>query len=97
VDLELVQNPLTVRNWRPGDRLESPSGQGRKKIKTLLLEGRIPAEQRKLWPVVLSGSQIVWVRGFPVARPFRMGPARQAGILIREEDWTDVEAGSPSE
>ena len=97
VDLELVQNPLTVRNWRPGDRLESPSGQGRKKIKTLLLERRIPAEQRKLWPVVLSGSQIVWVRGFPVARPFRMGPARQVGILIREEDWTDVEAGSPSE
>ncbi len=96
-DLESVQNPLTVRNWRPGDAFESPSGQGRKKIKTLLLERRIPAEERKLWPVVLSGNQIVWVRGFPVARPFRMGSARQVGILIREEDLSDEEAGSPPE
>ena len=96
-DLESVQNPLTVRNWRPGDAFESPSGQGRKKIKTLLLERRIPVEQRKLWPVVLSGNQIVWVRGFPVARPFRMGSARQVGILIREEDLSDEEAGSPPE
>ena len=96
-DLESVQNPLTVRNWHPGDAFESPSGQGRKKIKTLLLERRIPVEQRKLWPVVLSGNQIVWVRGFPVARPFRMGSARQVGILIREEDLSDEEAGSPPE
>ena len=96
-DLESVQNPLTVRNWRPGDAFESPSGQGRKKLKTLLLERRIPAEQRKLWPVVLSGNQIVWARGFPVAEPFRMRPARQVGILIREEDLADEEATSPSD
>ncbi len=96
-DLESVQNPLTVRNWRPGDAFEASSGQRRKKIKTLLLERRIPAEERKLWPVVLSGNQIVWVRGFPVARPFRMGSARQVGILIREEDLSDKEAGSPPE
>ena len=97
VDLESIQNPLTVRNWRPGDRFESSSGQGRRKIKTLLLKRRIPVEARKQWPVVLSGERIVWVRGFPVARPFRMGPARQAGLLIREEELADGEAGSPPE
>ena len=40
--------------------------------------------ERKLWPVVISGQEIVWVRGFPA--PARLRPkdgARQA-LLIRE-------------
>ncbi len=96
-DLDAVQNPLTVRNWRPGDRYESPTGTGAKKVKALLLERRIPAEQRRLWPVVLSGERIVWVRGFPVARSFRAGPSSAVGLLIREEVLSDGEAPNPPE
>jgi len=96
-DLDAVQNPLIVRNWRPGDRYESPTGTGAKKVKALLLERRIPAEQRRLWPVVLSGERIVWVRGFPVARSFRAAPSSAVGLLIREEVLSDGEAPNPPE
>lgn len=97
VDLDSIQNPLTVRNWRPGDRFDSPTGRGARKVKTLLLQRRVPAEQRRLWPVVVSGDRILWMRGFPVARSFRMGPSSAAGVLIREEVWSDGKAGSRPE
>jgi hypothetical protein len=37
------------------------------KLKELFLEWKIPASERALWPVVLKGTEIVWVRDLPVA------------------------------
>ncbi len=89
IDADSVRKPLMVRNWRPGDLFDSPTGKGQRKIKTLLLERRIPAEERRVWPIVTSAGSVVWMRGFPVARPFRMRPESAAGILIREEGLAD--------
>jgi len=67
---ELLGPELTVRNWRPGDRFWPVHRGSEEKLKRLFSEQHIPAEQRPSWPVVLKGEQIVWVRGFPVARAF---------------------------
>lgn len=98
VDLDSIQNPLIVRNWRPGDCFESPTGRTRRKIKKLLLERRVPAHLRTLWPVVLSGNRVIWARGFPAARPFRPSPHSRAMFLIREEvlNGSDELAGNPA-
>jgi len=61
---------LTVRNWLPGDRFRPAHSGSEKKLKELFAARHIPAGQRPLWPVVLSGDQIVWVHGFPVAHDF---------------------------
>lgn len=62
--------PLQVRNWQPGDRFWPTGSKQPEKLKRLFQEHRIPAEARASWPVVLSGNEIVWVRGFPVASGF---------------------------
>jgi tRNA(Ile)-lysidine synthase len=67
---ELVGSELTVRNWRPGDRFWPAQTKSEEKLKRLFSERHVPAGDRASWPVVLSGDQIVWVRGFPVARAF---------------------------
>jgi hypothetical protein len=56
-------------------------------VKTLLQERRVAAEDRRRWPVVLSGGIIVWMRGFPAAEP--ASPAR-----LRIEEVRTREAGS---
>jgi len=96
LDFGRVRTPLVVRNWRAGDVFESPSGQGVKKIKTLLLRRRVPAEERSGWPVVVSGRDVVWVRGFPVAHSFRLRASSQTGILIREEAVAEEQNGNPA-
>ena len=65
---DLLGPELTVRNWRPGDRFHPAHSGSEEKLKRLFAEKHIPAEQRSTWPVALQGEQIVWVRGFPVAR-----------------------------
>jgi len=65
---DLLGAELTVRNWLPGDRFHPAHRGSEEKLKRLFAEKHIPAEQRSRWPVALQGNEIVWVRGFPVAR-----------------------------
>ena len=78
----LVSKELAVRNWRPGDRFWPIHTKSPKKIKELLQERHITGPERRLWPVVTSGDEIVWVRGFP--GPASPEPKSGEGILIRE-------------
>ena len=81
-----VRFPLDVRPWAPGDRMTLPYG--RKKVKKILLEARVPADRREGWPVVADADgTIVWVPGSARpsrdARPSRGEDALRVEIRIR--------------
>ncbi|MGH9550750.1 MAG: tRNA lysidine(34) synthetase TilS, partial [Terriglobales bacterium] len=84
LDPALLQKELTVRNWRAGDRFWPAHSKAPKKIKELLQEQKVTGPERRLWPVGVSGLEIVWVRGFPT--PARLHPpdGTQGALLIRE-------------
>ena len=75
---------FVVRNWRPGDRFWPVHTRSPKKIKELLQERHITGSERRLWPVVACGDEILWLRGFPAPASHR--PASDGGesIQIRE-------------
>jgi tRNA(Ile)-lysidine synthase len=88
---ESLPGKVIVRNWRPGDRYWPAHTKSPKKIKELLQERHVAQPERRLWPVVVSGNEIVWMRGFAV--PARLSAkAGQEAVVIREMPWT-VEAG----
>ena len=58
-----VDQPLRVREWRPGDRLIGASGGTGRKVKRLLNDAGVTGHERDGWPVVLSGDRIVWIPG----------------------------------
>jgi tRNA(Ile)-lysidine synthase len=82
LDGTLLAAELKVRNWRPGDRLWPAHTKVAKKIKELLQERQVTGPERKLWPVVVSGTDVVWVRGFPA--PTRLRLKSEKAVLIRE-------------
>lgn len=88
LNLSAVSKELTVRNWRPGDRYWPVHTKAPKKIKELLQERHITGADRKLWPVVASGDDIVWVRGFPGPAGFQRKEFGEA-VLIREVPLED--------
>lgn len=66
-----VSFPLSLRPWAPGDRMRMPYG--RKKVKKLLLEARMPADLRAGVPVVAdAGGAVRWIPG--IAGPFPAVP-----------------------
>lgn len=57
-----VSFPLVLRAWKPGDRVQMPYG--RKKVKKLLLEARIPAHRREHFPVLADAAgTLLWLPG----------------------------------
>jgi tRNA(Ile)-lysidine synthase len=54
---------LEVRSRRPGDRLAGR----RKKVQDLLVDVKVPREERDDWPIVVKGEEVVAVPGVAVA------------------------------
>jgi tRNA(Ile)-lysidine synthase len=82
LDADSLPGPLRVRNWRAGDRFWPSHTKSPKKIKELLQERHVAQPERKLWPVVIGGNEIVWLRGFPVPAQFRAKPGREAVVIL---------------
>jgi tRNA(Ile)-lysidine synthase len=82
LDRSRLAAELKVRNWRAGDRFRPVHTKVPKKIKELLQERHVTGWERKLWPVVVSGTEVVWVRGFLASA--RLQRRSEPAVLIRE-------------
>ena len=81
------RGPLFVRNWEPGDELDRGAHRSPEKVKTLFQEHRVRLWERRHWPVVVSGHELVWVRGFGAAEKFRYsGGSSGPACLTYQED-----------
>jgi tRNA(Ile)-lysidine synthase len=87
-DPALLGKDLTVRNWRAGDRFWPAHSKSPKKVKELLQERKLTGKARTLWPVVASGPEIVWVRGFPT--PARLRPREGATEILTIREHSEV-------
>jgi tRNA(Ile)-lysidine synthase len=74
---------LYVRNWEPGDELHRPGHERAEKIKSLFQEQRVLLWERRHWPVVVAGGEIIWVRSFGSAAKSRAsGESRRVLRLV---------------
>ena len=64
--------PIIIRNRLEGDRYQPLGTPGHKKLKEIMRAKNIPLEERKKRPVFISGEDIVWVLGLPVADQFKI-------------------------
>jgi tRNA(Ile)-lysidine synthase len=84
LDQHKLRAPLVLRSLRPGDRMRPTGHRGAHKLKRLLNEKRISRWDREGWPVLESGRNIVWARGFAAAEFAATRETRRA-ILVSEE------------
>jgi len=74
---------LSIRCWRPGDRMRSEAG-GRRRVKRFLSDARVNGTNRGRWPVVLADDEIVWIPGVRRSDAAAVRPGRP-GVLYRCE------------
>ncbi len=85
LDRDRLRFPMILRNWRAGDRLHPMGHRSAHKVKRLLNERHVSRWERDGWPVLASGGDLVWTRGFPVAAEYAANERTRAGIVIAEE------------
>lgn len=73
---------LTVRSRRPGDRLVPFGGTTPKKVQDLLVDARVPRDQRDSIPLLLVGQAIIWVPGLRRAEFARATPGQPTVRIV---------------
>jgi tRNA(Ile)-lysidine synthase len=54
---------VTLRNWKPGDRVRLRYSSGPRKVKEVLERLKVTGSSRSLWPVLEMDGRIIWMRG----------------------------------
>jgi len=79
VEQSLLPATLAIRSRKPGDRY---GGAGHRKVKKMLIDGKIPSMQRPGLPMVVAGDSVIWVPGFRPARSWEAGTDSQTCVLL---------------
>jgi tRNA(Ile)-lysidine synthase len=83
IDAREIGSHLVVRYRRPGDRLHPLGAPGRKKVQDVLVDRKIPRDDRDGLPIVTTESgEIVWVAGEVLADPFRVTPLTESVVVL---------------
>jgi tRNA(Ile)-lysidine synthase len=83
VDASGLGTHLIVRHRRPGDRLQPLGAPGRRKVQDVLVDRKVPRDDRDALPIVTTESgEIVWVAGQVLADPFRVTPLTTSVVVL---------------
>lgn len=79
-----LSGPMQIRNWRAGDRFWPANTKRPKRVKELLSRQHAVGIEKRLWPVIVAGEEVVWMRGFATPAAFRGSGGGSRVIWIRE-------------
>jgi tRNA(Ile)-lysidine synthase len=82
-DWDRIQFPLTVRNYRAGDRFTPVGMTGTQTLKKFFINNKIKPGIRGQTPIFLSGETIIWIGGFRIADPVKV-TQRTRHLLVAE-------------
>ncbi|MBW1857482.1 MAG: tRNA lysidine(34) synthetase TilS, partial [Deltaproteobacteria bacterium] len=72
LDLDKLKWPLRARNFRTGDKFIPLGVNGFKKVKDVFINNKIPSEERKKIPILVSRDDIVWVYGIRIDERYKI-------------------------
>lgn len=67
-DADALDGPLSVRNFRPGDRIAPLGMRGTRKVHDLFVDRKLGRERRAHWPLIIDGDRILWIPGVARSR-----------------------------
>jgi tRNA(Ile)-lysidine synthase len=82
LDRRFAGKNLTIRNWQPGERFWPSHSKEPRKVKELLQDRHVTGDEKRRWPVIASGDEVIWMSGFGVRRDSQS--KNGSGIWIRE-------------
>jgi tRNA(Ile)-lysidine synthase len=82
LDRATLGGPLTVRAWRPGDRIRPLGLEGSQSLQDLFQARRVPRARRASVPVVCAGEEIVWVGELAIAERCKVTAATRDAVRL---------------
>lgn len=83
VDAGKTGFPWQIRTFRPGDRIVPFGMTGRKKVKEIFIDRKIPPSARTRIPLLFSGADLIWIAGVCASELCRIDNASAAVVRVR--------------
>ncbi len=87
-DADCVRFPLVARGRRAGDRLVPLGMQRDVRLKSFLINARVPAERRGRLLLVCDQEKVVWVAGVRLSDSVRLRESTRRVLVLRAEEVT---------
>lgn len=81
----LGRRKLSIRGWRDGDRIRPFGMKGSKKLQDVFTDAGVRTERRRALPLLVAGSELVWVPGYRVAQGWEVLDPATPSLQIRVE------------
>ena len=85
LDADALPGPLLVRSRRSGDTFRPLGCAGEAKLKSYLIDRKVPRPARERVPLVVSGSRIAWVVGFQIDDRYKVTPGTRRILVLSKE------------
>ncbi len=93
---QLKDIPIVIRSKKPGDTFSPFGMQGRKTLKKLFVDLKIPQQQRSNIPILATESEILWVIGIRRSNAFTVNTQTKKFLKVQEENiYESGHCGNP--
>ena len=82
-DADKIGDCLVVRNRRPGDYIHPLGMTGRKKLKNLFIDLKVPRQLRHSTPLLVSEKGVLWVYPYRTSELVRVDETTRRRLLVR--------------
>lgn len=81
-----IKDSFILRNRQDGDKISPQGMEGSKKIKDILIEKKIPIDERWKIPILTVNNEILWVLGFHKSKKYSINDLTKKVIEVSFED-----------
>lgn len=85
VDYGKIKGNLCIRTPRDGDYIKIDREGKTKKLSRIFIDGKVDRKERKKWPVLACGNEIIWVPGLRYNESYRIEDNTEKVIYLRCE------------
>ncbi len=83
LNADKLRFPLEIRPFEPGDKIRSLGMKGMKKVSDVLVQAKIPLNEKKNYPVLVSKKEIVAVIGLCVSEDYKIDATAKKVFVMR--------------
>lgn len=80
-DYDKIREDIQIRNRLAGDKFRPLGMNGRKKLKDIFIDLKVPREEREYIPLICFDNEIAWIVGYKVSETYKV--TRQTKYILK--------------
>ncbi len=83
LDAQLLEHPMVIRKWIPGEYFQPLGMKGFKKISDFFVDEKLSLPEKEQTWILYSGNKVVWIIGYRIDHRFRITAETSEVLVIR--------------